>query len=139
MNKNYISGFFDGEGCVNIKDKNLIITNNNYSILYEIYKSLAKLEIQSHIYQTKSGKTFRLYIFGYHNIKKFECLIGSLMLDKKKKMHILFTSYKNIPLSDKDKIKILSLRKLSYSYRKIANIYNRPPSSIFKICKKFNR
>lgn len=131
---NYIKGFFDGEGCVSVTGKQIIITNQCVEILDKIHEKLKSVKIDNHLVSDKN--CYRLKVFGYHNLCKFHKLVGSNIQTKEKQMIKLINSYSNIILSQKEKERIKNLRKKGYSYRKIAKKTNVNLSGVYTTCLK---
>jgi intein-encoded DNA endonuclease-like protein len=149
ISKDYVKGFFDEEGCVYVKQKQIIITNTNQELLKEISGFLRSLGICSslEIHRKKDDKTdakqfrttrdcYRLRIFGYFNLKLFSDIIGSNDVDKRKRFRVLLNSYKRIPLSDHEKEQIRRLRKQGLTLCEIAERTGRAIGSVFLICSK---
>jgi len=144
----YIRGFFDGEGCVYVKQRHLVIVNTNLSLLQRIKRKLASLRIESHLgvhSKTKRRRPseikrrricYRLRIFGYHNILRLSKLIGSPVKEKRQALADIMGSFKRIPLTEDQKQQIRRLRKEGLTYSKIARMFNKPLSSVFLICNK---
>lgn len=130
----YIRGFFDGEGCVSVKSKQIVITNQNLPILKGIHRRLENMGIINRLVKAKN--CYRLKIHGYHNLIKFHKLIGSNITEKENKMLALKSSYIRTILSEKQKKEIIALRKKGYSYRKIAKKKNVSHSTVYFICQK---
>ncbi len=130
----YICGFFDGEGCVSVKSKQIVITNQDVSILRRIHRTLKNMGIINRLVKAKN--CYRLKIHGYHNLTKFHKLVGSNIIEKKNKMLALESSYIRTMLSEKQKEEIIALRKRGYSYRKIVKKKDVPLSTVYFICQK---
>lgn len=149
ISKDYIKGFFDGEGCVYVKQKQIIITNTNQELLKEISSFLRSLGICSslEIHRKKNDKAdakkfrttrdcYRLRMFGYFNLKSFSDLVGSNDVDKQKRLRVLLNSYKRIPLSEHEKEQIKRLRKQGLTFCEIAERTGRAIGTVFLICSK---
>ena len=105
----YIRGFFDGEGCVSVKGKQIIITNQNIFIMKRIREKLKNIGIISRLYKDKN--CYRLKILGYHNIRKFHELVGSNFDVKEKQMTELIDSYLSHIVNETEIEEILNLRR----------------------------
>jgi len=51
ISRDYVRGFFDGEGCVYVKQKQIIITNTNQELLQKIAQFLRSLNIRCSLAQ----------------------------------------------------------------------------------------
>lgn len=98
INKDYIRGFFDGEGCVSRVSKNSIIVtiaNTNLEILEKIKFFLDRLSIHCKIVivtpSLKSTKScYIIRITGIWNTYRFWKFIGSNHQDKINRFVIIF-------------------------------------------------
>jgi intein-encoded DNA endonuclease-like protein len=135
MNKitlEYIRGFFDGEGCVSVRGKQIIITNQNVFIMKRIREKLKSIGIISRLYKDKN--CYRLKILGYHNICKFHELVGSNFCVKEKQIMELIDSYSSHIVNEAEKEEILNLRKEGLSYRHIAKKTGVKRGTVYNIC-----
>jgi hypothetical protein len=84
---NFIKGFADAEGCVdlNYNKHQIVIVQKNIKILKKIQKLLLDLKIQSKIYR-KKDKNDHLVISLYENLKRFKELIGFSIDYKREKL-----------------------------------------------------
>lgn len=137
ITSDYIRGFFDGEGCVSVKGKQIIITNQNVLIMKRIREKLKNIGIISSLYKDKN--CYRLKIFGYHNICKFHELVGSNFNVKEKQMLELIDSYLSHIVNEAEKEEILNLRRGGISYRQIAKKTGVKRGTVYNICSKYLR
>jgi intein-encoded DNA endonuclease-like protein len=133
----YIRGFFDGEGCVSVKGKQIIITNQNIFIMKRIREKLKNIGIISRLYKDKN--CYRLKILGYHNIRKFHELVGSNFDVKEKQMTELIDSYSSHIVNETEIEEIIKLRREGLSYRQIAKKTGVKRSTVYNICSKYLR
>lgn len=139
ISEDYICGFFDGEGHVDFRRKQLVLSNTNLSGLKRISKFLNESGIKNKISEFDSkisnhSKIYRLKIHGYHNLVNYYKLIGFGFDTKSNDFQSLINSYKNIPLSNEERIKVKKLRNTGLSFRKIAKICGGSKSNIHRIC-----
>lgn len=149
ISRDYVRGFFDGEGCVYVKQKQIIITNTNHELLQKIAQFLRSLNIHCsfELHRSKNSNSgssvlkitrdcYRLRVFGYYNLKRFFDLIGSSDADTWKKLRGMINSYKRIPLSGSEKEQMRKLRKQGLTFSEIAEIMDRGIGTVYLICSK---
>ena len=140
ITKEYIKGFFDGEGCIAItKKKNnkyggmVFITNTDFEILNKISEKLTELKIKNKLFKHKKLTGFGnkikydLYISGVWGCYQFFKKIGTNNLNKRKRFEYVFKNsirLKWILRAKKLKPKIMELRRKGLTYSKIAKKLN---------------
>jgi len=99
---NFIKGFADAEGCVDLSCNKyqIVIAQKNIKMLKKIQRLLLDLKIQSKIYR-KGDNNDHLVISLYENLKRYRELIGFSISYKKDKleMAINYLEKLNIPTS----------------------------------------
>jgi intein-encoded DNA endonuclease-like protein len=140
LSRDYIKGFFDGEGCAFIKQKTIIISNTNKNLIDDVRETLESLNIRTHLKlgfskNPKHKTAYQIRIYDYYSNRNFIDLIGSNHEEKRKKLFSIIQSYTRIPLSDTEKDKIIELRKKGLSYQKIAKCVHRSPGTCSRIVK----
>jgi len=134
----YIRGFFDGEGCINLTKKNhnriggmIFITNTDKTIIDKISNKLSKLGIKHNINivpATLIRKTkYSLFISNVYGCYQFYTKIGTAHPEKEIKFKKLFKNsirLKWILRAKKLKPQIIRLRKKGLTYLEIAQKLN---------------
>lgn len=140
MNKEYIKGFFDGEGSVNTVNPRIIITNTNFDLLNSISLFLKKQSIVHSLvyFESKNKKhkgCWRIIIDRIIEIEKYYKKIGINDRTKKKKVEFLLLKSRKIKFF-KHKEKIKDLYWKGMAIRQIAVRLNISPSTVFRYIKK---
>lgn len=141
MNKEYIKGFFDGEGSVNIVNPRIVITNTNFDLLNQISIFLKKQNIDHFLiyFDSKNKKHrnyWRIIINKITEIEKYYKKIGINDCAKKEKVEFLLSKSSKIKnIKNKEKIKKLYWKGLSV--RKIARKLEISPSTVFRYIEKY--
>jgi intein/homing endonuclease len=88
MDRRYLAGFFDGEGCVHSQGQYVRITigQRKSEVLYEIQRYLGMGSITSN--GPKGGE--RLTICGRENCKKFIKIVYPYSIVKKKELRVAY-------------------------------------------------
>lgn len=125
IDSSYIRGFFDAEGWVDPKGRQIGIVNTNLSILHDIYQFLLEHGIDSKISKHSKPAPSRrqcyvLRICGYHNILGFKETIGSNFVDKTEKLERAILTYRYKIFSREELSRIVELRSQGLTYEKIA-------------------
>lgn len=140
----YITGFFDGDGCIHFKNRE---NKDNYKhrtmmvyldqakfqgqVLYEISTFLKKENIEHRIvFNGKSGKYLRLVISSLTNCEYFLKKVLPYTIVKKEKVinaikYIGEKNHKNLKFTNKEKEKIIVWYKKGFTQRKIASLWGK--------------
>lgn len=131
ITEDYIAGFFDADG--HFSGRSIVITNNDRFILEAIQHKLSLLDIKSTL---RKHEVYRLYIFGYDNVKKFRNLIKPRLKYKREKLDKLEKIFVNKG-REKELIKLAknvkTLKENGYSFREIGRKLRIPYSYAWKI------
>ena len=138
ITSDYIAGFFDADGHFN--GRTIIITNKNRSILEAIQDKLKVLEITCVLRQQVMGKfdVWRLYIFGFDNVRKFRDYIKPRLSYKKKsldKLEEIFVNKGRQKLFIKLAKNVKRLKEKGYTFREIGKKLSIPYSYAWRIYK----
>ncbi|MFP3984663.1 MAG: LAGLIDADG family homing endonuclease [Candidatus Bathyarchaeia archaeon] len=135
ISRDYVRGFFDGDGFIYVTQKQIIITNTNHDLLQKIAHFLRSMNIryiiEFHLRKNSSlGSSvlkitedcYRLRVFGYYNLKRFFDFIGSSYADTLRNLRIMINSHKRILPSRSGNEQIMKPRKQWITLSEIAEI-----------------
>jgi intein-encoded DNA endonuclease-like protein len=124
----FLQGFFDSDGHVNWKGKQIIGASANIGGIKGIKGLLDNQGIKSTVFQYKNRNLMGVGIYGRKNLELFTKNINFIIKRKKENLNKLMNSYKRylMPRSEiiKQHKKMIDYRKKGLSYSKIADKLN---------------
>jgi len=151
ITKDYIRGFFDGEGCLTFYKKRypnnklmptyyLSISNYNTDLLKLVSNKLSLLGIRNNItMNSKNGKDWKIFITHPYFIYKFYKIIGTAHMKKEERFQEFLKSsgLKKYLKIQQQKNQIKKLKKMGYKTKEIAQKLNCPYNAIWFLSTNF--
>ncbi len=138
----FLQGFFDSEGHVNYKGKNIIGVSANFGAIQEIKELLENCSIKSNTINYKTRNLKGILISGRGNIEIFNKKINFIIARKRENLKKLLSSYKRYctPHLEIKKMykKMVFYRKKGLSYLKISKKLNISRSAVWNHINRFN-